>query len=129
GRPAGDPEVLHAGVTTFHTLTWLHTIMAVAVNVEGIMSAIGRKWPAVAFAAMLALGIAPGAAQAQTYPSKPIHIVVPYAPGGITDVIARALGQRLSETWKQQVVVETKPTGAGTVGIYSLPKPAPHIPS
>jgi len=99
--------------------------MAEAVNVEGIMSAIGRTRPAVALTAMLALGIASEAAQAQTYPSKPIHIVVPYAPGGITDVIARALGQRLAETWKQQVVVENKPTGAGIVGIESVAKAAP----
>jgi len=89
------------------------------------MSAIGRTRPAVALTAMLALGIASEAAQAQTYPSKPIHIVVPYAPGGITDVIARALGQRLAETWKQQVVVENKPTGAGIVGIESVAKAAP----
>src|SRR5499433_123875 len=76
-------------------------------------------------ALLLMVTVAPGAAQAQTYPSKPIHIVVPYAPGGITDVIARALGQRLSETWKQQVVVENKPTGAGIVGIESVAKAAP----
>ncbi len=65
------------------------------------------------------------AAQAQTYPAKPIHIVVPFAPGGITDVVARALGQRLSEAWKQQVVVENRPTGAGIVGVDSVAKAAP----
>jgi tripartite-type tricarboxylate transporter receptor subunit TctC len=65
------------------------------------------------------------AAQAQTYPARPIHIVVPFAPGGITDVVARALGQRLSEAWKQQVVVENRPTGAGIVGVDSVAKAAP----
>jgi tripartite-type tricarboxylate transporter receptor subunit TctC len=65
------------------------------------------------------------AAQAQTFPAKPIHIVVPFAPGGITDVVARALGQRLSEAWKQQVVVENRPTGAGIVGVDSVAKAAP----
>jgi tripartite-type tricarboxylate transporter receptor subunit TctC len=65
------------------------------------------------------------AAQAQTYPAKPIHIVVPFAPGGITDVVARALGQRLSEAWKQQVVVENRPAGAGIVGVDSVAKAAP----
>src|SRR5262244_3448167 len=65
------------------------------------------------------------AAQAQTYPAKPIHIIVPFAPGGITDVVARALGQRLSEAWKQQVVVENRPTGAGIVGVDSVAKAAP----
>ena len=64
-------------------------------------------------------------ARAQTYPAKPIHIIVPFAPGGITDVVARALGQRLSEAWKQQVVVENRPTGAGIVGVDSVAKAAP----
>jgi tripartite-type tricarboxylate transporter receptor subunit TctC len=63
--------------------------------------------------------------QAQTYPAKPIHIIVPFAPGGITDVVARALGQRLSEAWKQQVVVENRPTGASIVGVDSVAKAAP----
>src|SRR5262245_7306404 len=75
---------------------------------------------------MLAIGLASSdAAWAQAYPSKPIHIVVPYAPGGITDVIARALGQRLSEAWRQQVVIENKPTGAGIVGTDAVAKSTP----
>jgi tripartite-type tricarboxylate transporter receptor subunit TctC len=79
-------------------------------------------------ALILMVGMIPGldpAAQAQTYPAKPIHIIVPFAPGGITDVVARALGQRLSEAWKQQVVVENRPTGAGIVGVDSVAKAAP----
>jgi len=64
-------------------------------------------------------------ASAQLFPQKPIHIVVPYAPGGITDIIARALAQRLTEAWKQQVIVENKPTGAGIVGIDSVAKSPP----
>ena len=90
------------------------------------MSANRRARPIVNVAAMLAIGLASSvAAQAQTYPAKPIHIVVPYAPGGITDVIARALGQRLSEAWKQQVIIENKPTGAGIVGIDQVAKAPP----
>src|SRR5215468_7428065 len=73
----------------------------------------------------LVAGITPELAAAQTYPAKPIHIIVPFAPGGITDVIARALGQRLSEAWKQQVVVENRPTGAGIVGVDSVAKAGP----
>jgi tripartite-type tricarboxylate transporter receptor subunit TctC len=76
-------------------------------------------------ALVLMLSIAPELAAAQTYPAKPIHIIVPFAPGGITDVIARALGQRLSEAWKQQVVVENRPTGAGIVGVDAVAKAAP----
>ncbi len=89
------------------------------------MSAIGRRPAHIALAAMLAIAVAPEAARAQPYPSKPIHIVVPYAPGGITDVIARALGQKLSETWKQQVIIENKPTGAGIVGTEQVARSAP----
>src|SRR4051812_17501508 len=48
------------------------------------------------------------AAQAQTYPSKPIRLIVPYAAGGTSDILARQLGPKLSETWGQPVVVENK---------------------
>jgi len=65
------------------------------------------------------------AAQAQSYPSKPVHIVVPYAAGGITDIIARALGARLSEALKQQFIIENKPTGAGIVGTNEVARAAP----
>src|SRR5262249_27045907 len=57
--------------------------------------------------------------------AKLIHMIVRVAAGGITDVVARALGQRLSEAWKQQVVVENRPTGAGIVGVDSVAKAAP----
>jgi tripartite-type tricarboxylate transporter receptor subunit TctC len=79
-------------------------------------------------AAILAFGLSvpfAAGASAQSYPQKPIHIIVPYAPGGITDVIARALAQRLSEAWKQQVIVENRPTGAGIVGTDAVARSAP----
>lgn len=58
----------------------------------------------------LMLLIGPGASvHAQTYPSKPIRIVVPYTAGGPADLLVRALGQKLTEIWGQQVVVENRP--------------------
>jgi tripartite-type tricarboxylate transporter receptor subunit TctC len=64
-------------------------------------------------------------AHGQTYPSRPVQIIVPNPPGGITDILARTLAARLTETWKQQVIVENRPAGAGTVGIGSVAKAAP----
>jgi tripartite-type tricarboxylate transporter receptor subunit TctC len=77
---------------------------------------------------ILAIGatlLSNAAASAQSFPQKPIHVVVPYAPGGITDVIARALAQRLTEAWKQQVIVENRQTGAGIVGVDAVAKASP----
>lgn len=74
--------------------------------------------------AMFAAGFG-SAASAQSYPNKPIHIIVPVPAGGITDTLARALAQRLTEAFGQQVVVENKPGGAGHVGADFVAKSAP----
>ena len=90
-----------------------------------------RPWSATralavaTFAIMMALGLR-SPASAQAYPVKPIHIIVPFAAGGITDVIGRALGQRLAEAWGQQVVIENRPGGGiGQVGTESVARSAP----
>jgi tripartite-type tricarboxylate transporter receptor subunit TctC len=68
----------------------------------------------VAVAATFALAPAVSrVAFAQAWPTRPVHIVVPYAPGGSTDTVARITADRLSSIWGQQLVVENKP-GAGT---------------
>ena len=65
------------------------------------------------------------AAQAQSYPSRPITLTVTAAAGGVTDVVARALGQRLSEAWSQQVDIENKGGAAHVLGAQSVAKAAP----
>ncbi|MEX2036177.1 MAG: tripartite tricarboxylate transporter substrate binding protein [Xanthobacteraceae bacterium] len=65
------------------------------------------------------------AAQAQTYPSRTITIVVTAAAGGVTDVVARAIAQRLSEKWGQQIVIENKGGGAHVIGASQVAKAAP----
>ncbi len=65
------------------------------------------------------------AAQAQSYPSRTITLTVTAAAGGVTDVVARALGQRLAQAWGQQVVIENKGGAAHVVGAQSVAKAAP----
>ena len=62
---------------------------------------------------------------AQTYPSKPIRIVVPYAAGGTSDILARQIGPKLNEAWGQPVVIENKPGANGNVGADFVAKSAP----
>jgi tripartite-type tricarboxylate transporter receptor subunit TctC len=80
------------------------------------------KGPALILLAALA-GASP--AQAQSYPTRTITLTVTAAAGGVTDVVARALGQRLSEAWGQQVVIENKGGAAHVVGAQSVAKAAP----
>lgn len=61
----------------------------------------------------------------QAFPSKPIRIVVPFAAGGATDVIARVMGQRMSESLGQQVLVDNKPGGSAIIGTEFVAKSAP----
>ena len=56
------------------------------------------------------------------YPSKPIHIIVPFTPGGSTDILARSLGQALTGAWHQQVIVDNKPGAGGSIGAEAAAK-------
>ena len=64
-------------------------------------------------------------AQSQTFPNKPIHFIVPFAPGGSTDVTARIIGQKLSELLKQAVIVENRAGAGASIGIQYVANSAP----
>jgi tripartite-type tricarboxylate transporter receptor subunit TctC len=66
-----------------------------------------------------------GAARAQPYPSKPIRFVVPYPAGGPLDTVARLLGQKVSESTRQPVIVDNKPGAGGNIGADAVAKAAP----
>lgn len=73
--------------------------------------------------ALLAAVVLPAQAiaqTAQTFPNQPIHIIVPFAAGGTTDVLARTIGQKLTESWSQPTVVENRPGAAGWQGIGAM---------
>jgi tripartite-type tricarboxylate transporter receptor subunit TctC len=74
--------------------------------------------------ATLALSL-PLAALAQGYPAKPVRLVVPFAPGGTTDIVARIVSEKMGSTLGQQVIVENKAGGGGSIGALELIKSAP----
>jgi len=59
-------------------------------------------------------------ARAQTYPSRPVRLIVPCAPGGVNDIAARLVGQSLSERLGQQFLIENRPGGGGNLGIEAV---------
>jgi tripartite-type tricarboxylate transporter receptor subunit TctC len=75
--------------------------------------------------AAAALMIAACAAHAQNYPVKPVRLVVPFAPGGSSEIIARSVAQRLSENTGQQFVVENRPGGAGNIAMQEVARAEP----
>lgn len=61
-------------------------------------------------------GFSGGSAEAQAFPAKPIRFIVPFAPGGGNDILARVIGQKLSDAWRRPVVVDNRPGAGGMVG-------------
>ena len=81
-----------------------------------------KKLGGLAAAAVL---LAATSANAENFPSKPVHILVPYAAGGAVDVLARTLGQALAKTWGQQPVIDNRPGAGGIIASQALAQSAP----
>jgi tripartite-type tricarboxylate transporter receptor subunit TctC len=77
------------------------------------------KWTAVAVAFVA------GPVWAQAWPTKPVRVIVPFAAGGATDIVARLIGQRLGEAWGQQVVIDNRGGAGGNIGGELAAKAAP----
>ena len=82
--------------------------------------------PALAFGiSVLATAVAPASAEAQAYPSRPLRFIVPFPPGGSTDIYARIIGPRLADTLRQQVVIDNRPGAGGALGADLAAKAPP----
>lgn len=75
-------------------------------------------------AAIAAIGVV-AHVSAQPYPSKPIRVVIPFPAGGTTDILARAIGQKLTDEWKQQVIIDNRPGGGANIGAEIAVKSPP----
>ncbi|HSC96050.1 MAG TPA: tripartite tricarboxylate transporter substrate binding protein [Burkholderiales bacterium] len=75
--------------------------------------------------ALLSAALAPAPASAQSYPSRPVRVIVPFAPGGGSDILARLLGQKLQQRLKQPFIVENRAGGGGNIGAELGAKAAP----
>src|SRR5262245_24588249 len=75
-----------------------------------------------ALAILVGTAVLSAAAFAQTYPTRPVHLVVPFAAGGAVDTVARALGQKLGESWKQPVIVDNRPGAGGNIAADAVAK-------
>jgi len=75
-------------------------------------------------AGLIAAAALPAAAaeDAKNYPSKPIRLVVPFTPGGSTDILARVIGMKLTEAWGKQVVIDNRPGAGGNIGVDLVAK-------
>jgi tripartite-type tricarboxylate transporter receptor subunit TctC len=87
------------------------------------MPRIGPRVAAVVLALLACAMVAPAAAQ--SFPSKPVRLVVPFPPGGPLDAIGRAIAQKLTEAWGQSVVVDNKPGAGGNIGADFVAKSPP----
>lgn len=76
---------------------------------------------ALAFVALVVAGVAHG----QAYPSKPIRLIVPFPPGGVTDPVARMVGEKVAQSIGQPVIVENRPGGGGVIGAMVVKQAAP----
>jgi tripartite-type tricarboxylate transporter receptor subunit TctC len=75
--------------------------------------------------ALLAATIVSAGAQAQSWPTRPVRVIVPFTAGSATDILARTFGQKLQELWGQSVVVENRPGAGGTIGAGVVAHSAP----
>jgi tripartite-type tricarboxylate transporter receptor subunit TctC len=84
-----------------------------------------RRWKFIILLAGAAMMLPAAARAAETFPTRPLRLIVPYPPGGGTDIVGRILGQKLHETLGQPVVIDNRSGAGGTLGTALAAKSAP----
>lgn len=107
------------------SITRTSASLAVRGGVERGLAAVFRRRLLLAVAAFLPAACAWAQGNAGSYPSGPITFVVPFTPGGTTDIAARIVARQLAEAWKQPVLVENKAGAGGTIGTAQVIKARP----
>jgi alkylhydroperoxidase family enzyme len=147
-RHFSEPELVELGCMIGLTLGQQSWLRLLNIDHHQVLAGTSRRWrrlrkrgraqaveirPAVLgkaetrmrkLAALAALVFA-GATWAQTYPAKPITIIVPFTPGSATDVAARLVGEKLNAAWGQPVIVDNRPGAGGTIGIAQTARAEP----
>src|SRR5688500_12991744 len=86
------------------------------------MIASAKSLRRIAAAALIVIA---GSAAAQSWPTKPVRLIVPYPPGGLTDVLARGLAVEIQKVWGQPLVVENRPGASQMIGAEAIARAAP----
>lgn len=84
-----------------------------------------KRWFGVAVLAALGLPAAFGRADAQTYPTRPVTLVIPFAPGGSTSIVGRAISDKMSELLGEKIVIDNRAGAGGTIGTKAVARSAP----
>jgi tripartite-type tricarboxylate transporter receptor subunit TctC len=124
-RPARPAEIAAPTALPFATRAPRAAGRPVRVALAAPVTLAAASLAALAAAALAAFLPAPAFAQAEAFPAKPIRVVVPYPPGGTTDVLARAVGDKLAQAWGQPVVIDNKGGAAGNIGTEAAAQAAP----
>jgi tripartite-type tricarboxylate transporter receptor subunit TctC len=82
-------------------------------------------WRSAGLSVVFVLSAAVQNVAAQDYPTKPVRLIAPFAPGGATDALARIVGQKLAERWRQSVIVDNRPGASGNIGAELAARSAP----
>jgi tripartite-type tricarboxylate transporter receptor subunit TctC len=92
---------------------------------EALAASVDRRRLMLAMIAGAGIGALPGLSRADAFPSKPLRLVVPFPPGGPTDIVARPMAQLLAEVFKQNVIIDNRGGAGGSIGADMVAKAAP----